>query len=95
MKKIIFLILFLFCFTVHADEFQQLFTCYPKKVQEVFNRYDLKIDLHPEDRDFSSWGFIRSYGNNFSIFTYEKLTKEKIALTMKIMKEYIQEVENQ
>ena len=95
MKKIIFLILFLFCLTVHADEFQQLFTCYPKKVQEVFNRYDLKIDLRPEDRVLDSWGFIQSYGDHFSVFTYRKLTGEEITLTMKIMKEYIQEVENQ
>ncbi len=94
MKKIIFLIILLIAFNCYADEFQQIFTCYPRKVQEIFNRYDLKIDLRPENRTLDSWGFIRSYGNHFSIFTYRKLTKEKIALTMKIMKEYIQEVGN-
>ena len=96
MKKIIFLILFLFClfcFSAYADELQQPLTCYPKKVQEVFSKYDLKIDLYPEDRISDSWGFLRSYGNNFSIFTYKKLTKEELKLTIKIMREYIQEVE--
>ena len=84
-KYILFLVLFLFVSGLFADELTIPFPCYPKKIQEKFAEYGMKLDLSGNDRTSDSWGFLENKGAEFIIYTYKPVTKEELSIIMKIV----------
>ena len=104
-----------------ADKLQVPFPCYPKKMQTVYAKHGIKLDLNAEDRTSpawfirklyqyknakwfdkvynsrvivpykGSWGFIKSEGNCFWIYTYYSLKTEDFEFIRDIMWECLGE----
>lgn len=77
MKKIFIAIVLLFMIgTASADELKIPLSCWPKDLQVEFSKSGRKLDLTPTERTKDSWGYVQSYGNKFSLFTYHSATQE-------------------
>jgi len=86
MKKTALIILLLFITSgVFADELQVPFSCYPKQLQEVFNKSGRKLDLSGNDRTEESWGFVENKGSSYVIYTYKPATQEDFEFLIKIL----------
>lgn len=84
-KLFLLLFLIIFSFTAKSDELQVPYSCYPRELQAKFAEYDVKLDLSANDRTKDSWGFLKSKGSKYSIFTYESATEEDFNLIMRIV----------
>ena len=89
MKKLLFTILLIAIpFIAQCEEFQEPFTCYPKLVQEVCAKHGFKLDIDPADRQPDSWGYIKSAGSWFSIFSYRSTSQEELKRLLTATNEY-------
>lgn len=59
------------------------FSCYPRRIQEEFAKEGIKLDLDPVDRTEDSWGFLKSEGSRYFIYTYYPVTQEDFKLITK------------
>ncbi len=86
MKRLfLFLISSVLIFSVHADKMIIPFDCYPRKIQNEFAKYGLKLDLYGEERTPDSWGFIVNEGTQFIIYTYKSATPRDFNIIMNVV----------
>ena len=86
MKKIIpiLLILIFICGIAFSDTFIIPLSCYPRELQKEFADTGRKLDLNGIDRTKDSWGFIRSEGAKYQIYTYRSATDEDLNVIMRL-----------
>lgn len=86
--KILFFIITLFViFSANSfsDKLIVPFDCYPKELQQKFTEYGKKLDLDGNDRTQDSWGFLKNEGSEYTIYTYQAVTKEELDMIMEII----------
>lgn len=67
-----------------ADELIIPRGCYPIQLQEAFAERGLQLDLDGNDRDETSWGFLKNEGNQYRIYTYKSITREELGMVREI-----------
>ncbi len=84
-KICLVLLILLLPLTCFSDTFKIPFSCYPKKVQAEFAKYDIKLDLDGNDRTEDSWGFIKNQGTVYIIYTYRITTNKDLKIIYEIL----------
>ena len=82
------LIIFFTCNNGYADKVRIPFSCFPKELSVQFKEAGLSVDVKAEDRTKDSWGFIKSEGNEYTIFTYDTVSTEELELIKQVAFEH-------
>lgn len=83
----LFLIFFLFCNILLADELLIPYQCYPRLLVKKFAKHKMKLDLDPSKRNKKSWGYLKNEGAQYIIYTYRSVTQRDLTLILIIARE--------